>query len=175
MLISKKLNALINAQVGHELSASHQYVAIATYFDQEGLPTLAKHYYAQGLEERDHAMRLVKIVLDADADLKIPAVPAPKMGFKNALEAVKLALDSELRVTAQINGLVDQAIADKDHLSKNAFEWFVNEQREEVTSATLMVQMVKRAGESGLFYVEQFLQQGGLAEATGGNAEAGAE
>jgi len=173
MLISKKLNTMLNAQVGHELAASHQYVAIATYFDQGALLTLAKHYYAQGLEERDHAMRLVKHILDSDGDLKIPAVPAPKMGFRNALEAVKLALDSELRVTAQINALVDQAIADKDHLSKNALEWFVNEQREEVTSATTLVQMVKRAGESGLFFVEQFLQQGGLAEA-GNGAEGGA-
>lgn len=171
MMISKKLNSMLNAQVGNELAASHQYVAIATYFDQEGLPTLAKHYYAQALEERDHAMRLVKIVLDADAELKIPAVPAPKMGFKAALEAVKLALESELKVTAQINALMDQAIADKDHLSKNALEWFVNEQREEVTTADTLVRMVKRAGEAGLFHVEAFLRDGGLqAEGNGEGA-----
>ena len=172
MMISKKLNSLLNAQVGHELSASHQYVGIAAYFEQEGLPTLSKHYYKQALEERDHALRLVKLVLDSDGELQIPAVPAPKMDFKAALDAVKLALESELRVTAQINALVDQAISDKDHLSKNALEWFVNEQREEVTSATLLVQMVKRAGEGGLFHVENFLQQGGLAGAEGGAAEA---
>ena len=164
MLISKKLNTLLCEQVGHELSASHQYVAIATYFDQAALPTMGKHYYAQALEEREHAMRLVKIVLDSDGVLKIPAVPAPKMEFKNSLEAVQVALDGELRVTAQINGLVDQAIADKDHLSRNALEWFVNEQREEVSSATTLVHMVKRAGESGMFFVETFLKEGGLAE-----------
>ncbi len=173
MMISKKLNTLLNEQIGHELAASHQYVAIATYFDQAALPVMAKHYYAQALEERDHAMRLVKLVLDSDGDLKIPAVPAPKMEFKNSLEAVQLALASELKVTAQISALVDQAIADKDHLSKNALEWFVNEQREEVTSATTLVQMTKRAGESGMFFVENFLQSGGLAEGEGG--EAGAE
>ncbi len=174
MLISKKLNTGLNDQVGHELFASHQYVAIATYFEQAALLTLAKHYYAQGLEERDHAMRLVKLILDSDGDLKIPAVPAPKMGFKSSLEAVQLALTSELRVTAQINALQDQAIADKDHLSRNALEWFVNEQREEVTSASTLVQMVKRAGESGMFFVEQFLKGGGLAEADGGEGGEGA-
>ncbi|MBI2407706.1 MAG: ferritin [Gemmatimonadetes bacterium] len=174
MMISKKLNTLLNEQVGHELSASHQYVAIATYFDQAALPTMAKHYYAQALEERDHAMRLVKHVLDSDGELKIPSVPAPKMGFKNSLEAVQLALAGELQVTAQINALVDQAIADKDHLSKNALEWFVNEQREEVTSATTLVQMVKRAGEGGMFFVEAFLKDGGLAEAEGAGGEGAA-
>ena len=171
-MISKKLTAAINAQVGNELGASHQYIAIATFFDQEGLPALAQHFYKQSLEEREHAMRFVKLVLDAGADVRLPAIPAPKTGFKNAAEAVKLALDSENRVTAQINALMDQAISDKDHGSKNALEWFVNEQREEMASMDTLLRMVKRAGENGLFFVENFLLQGGLSEAPAGKAAA---
>ena len=167
-MISKKLSAAINAQVGNELGASHQYIAVATFFDQEGLPALAQHFYKQSLEERDHAMRFVKLLLDAGGDVKLPAIPAPRTGFKNAAEAVKLALDSEIKVTAQINALMDQAIADKDHGSKNALEWFVNEQREEMASMDTLLRMVKRAGENGLFFVENFLLQGGLAEAPAG-------
>jgi len=167
-MISKKLTAAINAQVGNELGASHQYIAIATFFDQEGLPALAQHFYKQSLEEREHAMRFVKLVLDAGADVRLPAIPAPRTGFKNAAEAVKLALDSENRVTAQINALMDQAISDKDHGSKNALEWFVNEQREEMASMDTLLRMVKRAGENGLFFVENFLLQGGLSEAPAG-------
>ena len=161
--MSNKLAAGVNAQVGNELLASHQYIAIATYFDEEGLPALAQHFYKQSLEERGHAMRFVKMLLEASAAVKIPAVPAPKTGFKSAAEAVKLALDSEMRVTAQINALMDQAIVDKDHGNKNALEWFVNEQREEMSSMDTLLRMVKRAGESGLFFVENFLLQGGLA------------
>lgn len=171
--MSNKLAVGVNAQVGNELNASHQYIAIATYFDEEGLPALAQHFYKQSLEERDHAMRFVKMLLEAGAAVKIPAVPAPKSGFKNAAEAVKLALDSEIKVTAQINALMDQAIADKDHGNKNALEWFVNEQREEMSSMDTLLRMVKRAGESGLFFVENFLLQGGLSE--GGEGKEGAE
>jgi ferritin len=171
-MMSNKLAAGVNAQVGNELGASHQYIAIATYFDEEGLPALAQHFYKQSLEERDHAMRFVKMLLEAGAAVKIPAVPAPKSGFKNAAEAVKLALDSEMRVTAQINALMDQAIADKDHGNKNALEWFVNEQREEMSSMDTLLRMVKRAGESGLFFVENFLLQGGLSAEGEGNAGA---
>ena len=58
---------------------------------------------------------------------------------------------------------MDQAIVDKDHGNKNALEWFVNEQREEMSSMDTLLRMVKRAGESGLFFVENFLLQGGLA------------
>jgi ferritin len=162
MLISKAMNAALNVQIGNELAASNQYVAIAGYFDGEGLPVLAKHFFKQAAEERDHALRFVRIVLDGSGELKIPQVPAPKAAFKNSADAVKLALDSELRVTKQINDIVDLAIREKDHLTKNALEWFVNEQREEVTSMDTLLRMVKRAGEAGLFHVEHFLAQGGL-------------
>jgi bacterioferritin B len=167
MMISKQMNAALNVQVGNELAASNQYVSIAGYFDAEGLPALAAHFFKQASEERDHAMRFVRYILDAGGDLKIPQIPAPRTAFKDSADAVKLALDSELKVTKQINQIVDLAIKDKDHLSKNALEWFVNEQREEVSSMDTLLRMVKRAGEPGLFFVENFLLQGGLSEAGG--------
>jgi len=174
MLISKQMNALINEQIGNELAASNQYVVIACYFDGAGLPQLAKHFFNQATEERDHAMRFVRYVLDAGGTVAIPAIPAPRTKFKDSADAVKLGLDSELRVTKQINGIVDLAIKEKDHLAKNALEWFVNEQREEVSSMDTLLRMVKRAGEPGLFFVENFLLQGGLA-GEGADAEAAAE
>lgn len=171
MMISKQMNAAINVQIGNEFAASHQYIAIAGYFDGEGLPALASHFFKQSAEERDHAMRFVRYVLDAGGEVMIPQIPAPRGGFKSAADAVELALDSELRVTKQINEIVDLAIEERDHLSKNALEWFVNEQREEVSSMDTLLRMVKRAGEPGLFFVENFLLQGGLAGAKGGEAE----
>jgi ferritin len=170
MLISKTMQSRINEQIGNELLASHQYILIATYFDTEGLPSLAQHFYKQSLEERDHALRFIKYLVDADSAVKIPAVPAPKSAFKSAADAVALALQSEMRVTEQINAIVDLAVREKDHLSKNMLEWFVGEQREEVSSMDTLLRMVKRAGESGLFFVDNFLLQGGLA---GGAAPAG--
>ncbi len=158
------MNAAINEQIGNELAASHQYVAIAAYFDSEGLPALARHFSKQAAEERSHAMRFVKYLVDSDADLRIPAIPAPKPTFKDAEECVRLSLDWELKVTKQINTLIDRAIKERDHLSKNELEWFISEQREEVASMDTLLRMVKRAGEPGLFFVENFLLQGGLSE-----------
>jgi bacterioferritin B len=165
MLLSDAMVAALNEQVGHELSASNQYVQVAAYFDSDGLPMLARHFYKQASEERDHAMRFIKYLLDAGGELAIPAIPAPQTRFGSAAEAVELALRSELKVTKQINGIVDIAIRESDHLSKNALEWFVNEQREEVASMDNLLRMVKRAGEANLFFIEQYLMQGGGAEA----------
>ena len=62
----------LEAQVGHELAASQQYVAIAVHYDAETLPRLAAFFYAQALEERNHAMMMVQYLLDADAEVTIP-------------------------------------------------------------------------------------------------------
>lgn len=158
MLISDKMNGALNEQIGHEFGASIQYVAIAAHFDSEGLPTLARHFYKQATEEREHAMRFVKYTLDADGRVAIPAIPAPRSGFASAEEAVQLSLDWEKKVTKQINGLMDLAIKENDHITQNFLQWFMNEQLEEVSSMDTLLRLVRRAGEKGLLFVENYLQ-----------------
>ena len=77
-------------------------------------------------------------VVDAGGSVAIPAIPAPQPRFKSAEEAVKLSLDWEVTVTKQINGLVDLAIAENDHTSRNFLQWFVAEQLEEVSSMDML-------------------------------------
>ena len=65
--------SLLRAQVGNEIDAHTQYIAIAVYFDSEDLPQLAAHFYRQSFEERNHAMMLVQYMLDRDITVEIPA------------------------------------------------------------------------------------------------------
>jgi ferritin len=162
MLISQEVNNALNEQIGNEFGASLQYVAIATYFDSDNLPVLAQHFYRQSEEERDHAMRLVKYLTDVNGHVAIPSIPAPQDHFASAEEAVRCALDSELRVTQQINELVGLAIQHNDYMTKNMLDWFVNEQLEEVSSVETLLGMVRRAGDSGLLLVENYLANHGL-------------
>ena len=159
MLISADVNTALNEQIGHEFAASVQYVAIAAHFDCEGLPQLARHFYRQAVEERDHAMRFVKYIVDADGRVEIPAIPAPRARFASAEEAVQLSLDNEMTVTKQINALMDLAIKRNDHITRNFLEWFINEQLEEVSSMDTLLRMIRRAGETGLLFVESYLTQ----------------
>ena len=161
MLISDKMAAAINTQIGNEFGACLQYVSIASHFGTENLPELAKHFHKQAMEEKDHALRFVNYVVDAGARVIIPAIPAPKSGFKSAEEAVQLSLDWEETVTKQISGLVDLAIKENDHITRNFLQWFVNEQLEEVSSMDQLLSIVRRAGESGLIFVEDYLARRG--------------
>src|SRR5690349_9885854 len=92
MLASEKLIQAFNQQIGNEMHASLQYIAIASYFDSETLPELAKFFYQQSDEERTHAMRFVKFINDVGGRVQIPALPAPTSEFVSAEEAVGQAL-----------------------------------------------------------------------------------
>jgi bacterioferritin B len=157
MIISKRMNQALNQQMGNEFSASLQYVAIAAYFDHESLPELAAHFYRQAAGERDHAMRCVRYVVSAGGRVDIPAIPDARSRFGTAEEAIRRALEGETEVTRQINALVDLAIQETDHITRNALQWFVTEQLEELAGMETLLRMVQRAGESGLLHVEEYL------------------
>ena len=157
MIISNLMNQALNEQMGNEFAASLQYVAIAAYFDTESLPQLAAHFYRQAVDERDHAMRVVRYVVSAGGRVDIPAIPDARNRFDTAEAAVQRALDGETEVTRQINALVDLAIQEKDHITHNALQWFVTEQLEELASMETLLRIVQRAGESGLLHVEEYL------------------
>jgi ferritin len=160
MLLSEKISHAFNEQVGHELSNSNQYLAIANYFESEALFGLAKIYYTQAEEEREHAMKFIKFLLDAGGKVAIPAIPAPKSEFESAVEAAQLALDSELSTTRQIYDLVRLATEEKNYIALNMLQWFVSEQLEEVSSAQTRLSVIRRAGASVLM-VEAYLAHDG--------------
>ena len=65
-------------------------------------PQLARFFYAQALEERDHAMMMVQYLIDADERVVIPGVVAPQVAFEDIVEPIALALEQEKRVSEQI-------------------------------------------------------------------------
>ncbi len=164
MLVSEKLVEAFNEQIGHEMGASLQYVAISAYFGSEGLPELQKHFDRQALEERVHAMKFVKFIVDAGGRVEIPAIPAPRSDFKTAEEAVALSLAWEETVTKQIYGLVDAAKTDNNYIAIRFLDWFVTEQLEEVSSMSQLLSILQRAGAGNLLYVEDYLARRGPAE-----------
>src|SRR5215210_2318124 len=146
----------LNEQIGHEFGASQQYVAAAVYYDAETLPRLAAFFYAQALEERNHAMMMVQYLLDADADVVFPAIEAPRSAFADIVEPVRVALEQEKRVTDQINALAALAREHGDYSSEQFMQWFIKEQIEEVASMSDLLRVVQRSRENPMF-AEDFL------------------
>jgi len=148
----------LNEQVGHEFAASQQYVAIAVYYDAETLPLLAAHFYRQAVEERNHALMIVQFLLDSDHAVEIPAVEAPQTTFPDARAPVALARD------------------EGDLVGEQFLHWFLQEQREEVSSMSDLLRIVERASESNIMLAEDYLARnpvGDQGEATNAPPAAG--
>ena len=146
MLASEKVTGAINQQIGNEFGASLQYVSIASYLSEEGLIELSSFFYKQAEEEREHAMRFVKYVVDSGGRVEIPAIPAPRHSFKQVLEALELSLNWEREVTNQITALYELAVKENDYLTQNFLSWFIKEQLEEVSTMDTLVKVGKQIG-----------------------------
>ena len=158
MIINQRTADAMNDQIRSEFHASSQYVAMAIYFDEQGLPDLAQFIYRQAEEEREHAMKFVQFMLETGAKPVIPGLPEVRNEFADAADVVQTALDQELMVTDQINNLVRIAVEENDFTSNNFLQWFVEEQVEEVDTMTTLLQTIQHAGGNMLF-VEDFVRR----------------
>lgn len=155
---------LLGEQVGHELAAHLQYVAIAVWFDSHDLPQLAAHFYRQALEERNHGMMIVQYHLDRGLPVQIPGTPAVRNDFADVIEPLQLALDQEQQVTRQIEAIFRAAREEGDALGEQFLMWFLEEQVEEVAAATTLVTVAKRAGDN-LFDLENYVARETIGDA----------
>lgn len=151
-----KFLALVQEQILNEFTASQQYVAIAVYFSGAELPQLAKHFYSQAVEERNHAMMLVQHLLDRDVAVEIPGVGAVRNQFDNPCDALVLAHDQERAVTEQVSRLAAVAHDEGDFLGEQFTQWFLKEQIEEVGLMRTLVKVAERAA-ANEFELENFV------------------
>lgn len=155
---------LLSAQVGHELAAHQQYMAIAVWFDGHDLPRMAAHFYRQALEERNHAMMIVQYHLDRSLPVAIPGTPEVRNDFADVVEPLQLALDQEQQVTEQIQAIFRAARDEGDALGEQFLLWFLEEQVEEVAAANTLLTVARRAGDN-LFDLENYVAREAIGDA----------
>jgi ferritin len=146
----------LNEQIASEFAAQQQYIANAVYYDGQTLPRLAAFFYAQAVEERNHALMMVQYLLDSDAHVAIPGVAAPESEFADIVAPVALALDQERRVSEQIADLAAVAREENDFLSEQFTQWFLKEQVEEVATMSALLSVVERSSDTPMF-IEDYL------------------
>ena len=149
---------LLHDQISNEFSASQQYIALGVWYDAHDMPQMAQHFYAQAVEERNHAMMIVQYFLDRDIDVRIPGAAAPITEFDDYRAPIELALTQEKQVTEQIVALASSARDNGDYLGEQFMQWFLKEQVEEVASMTTLQTIAERAN-GNLFDLENFVER----------------
>ena len=150
MMISTAMNAKLNDQIGAEFAAAHAYLAMSCAFDRMALKVLAKRFLNQHDEERGHAMKILHYVLEVGGTVSLEAIAKPKKDYKNMEAIVSTALQNEKDITTKINDLMTLAGSEKDYATSSFLQWFVDEQVEEVSSMTDLLNVVKLAGDNML-------------------------
>ena len=158
----------LNEQIANEFAAHQQYVACAIHYDARTMPQMAAFFYAQALEERDHAMMMVKFLLDTGAEVRIPGVEAPQTAFADVVAPVELALAQEKRVTEQVFALTKTAREEDDFAAEQFMQWFIKEQVEEIATMNDLLAVVTRSKDD-VEAIEEYVrreQGGGTADPT---------
>jgi ferritin len=145
-MLSPDLESGMNTQIAAELSSSHLYLAMSAYCEAEGLPGFATWFRMQSDEERDHALKFLRHVVDRGGRVMLTGMDAPATDFGSPQGAFEQALAHEMNVTMMIDGLYGMAVQHGDYASQVFLQWFVTEQVEEERTATEIVQTLKNLG-----------------------------
>jgi bacterioferritin B len=146
----------LNEQIANEFAAAMQYIGAAVYYDSETLPRLAAFFYRQAMEERTHAMMMIRYLIDVGEEVRIPDIAAQQTRFDDAVAPVKMALEQERRVGEEINALFKLARDTDEYRAEQFMQWFVKEQVEEVALMQDILNVVERSHDN-LLLVEEYI------------------
>lgn len=159
MKINKKVEDAIIKQVNAELYSAYLYLGMSSKCAETNLKGMANWFYVQAQEEMTHAMKFYRFVLERGGHPLMPAIEGVRTDWKNPLEMFEAAYAHEQKVTALINGIMDVAMAERDHATSSMLNWFIDEQVEEEANASEIAEKLKLIGESkeGLFMLDKEL------------------
>ena len=162
-MAEKTFAQALNDHVPSEFAASQAYLAAAIYYDDLTMPRMAAFFYRQAIEERNHALMIIRYLLDIEEEATVPGVAAPNATFTDLASPVRLALEQERKVTQQFNELTAIARAANDFQGEQFLQWFLKEQVEEVSLMSDLLTVVERAKDAPL-ELEDFLAREGFGE-----------
>jgi ferritin len=160
MAVSERFVSALNDQIGREYAAAHQYTAIAAWYDARTFPRLAKFFYEQAQEEREHAAKMTDYLIETGSPVRLGEVAGPRNEFADHVEPIAHALDQEKTVTVEIGKLVDIAHETRDHASDVFLQWFVTEQVEEEAAIGGLLEVAERVRDFPMM-LEEFLARDG--------------
>ncbi len=145
-MLSKKIEKALNNQVELEAMSSNYYLAMASWAETEGLNGAAEFLYKHSDEERAHMVKLLRFINERGGKGIVPALKEPTGKFKSLSEIFDVIYSHEVKVTSEINHVVDLCLSEKDYTTHNFMQWYVAEQMEEESLAKHYVDKMKLIG-----------------------------
>jgi ferritin len=169
---TKTVEAAINDQIAKEFFASHLYLSMVAWFEDQNLPGFAHWMRMQTEEERAHAMRLFNYLIEAGGRVRLQAMDAPATDFASPLQVMEESLKHEQKVTASIRTIYELAEKEKDYATQLHLQWFISEQQEEEKNVGDVIARLTMAGDNkvALMFIDRELGARGPEAEEGGEA-----
>ena len=159
-MISKKIEKLLNQQIDLEADSSQFYLAMASWAERTGYNGVSTFLFRHSDEERQHMLKLIKFVNERGGATQIPALKSPPLSFKGIQEVFEQLLKHEVKVSTEINKLVEHCLSEKDYTTHNFLQWYVSEQIEEERLARNLLDKLKLIGgdKGGMYLFDRDLE-----------------
>jgi ferritin len=154
-MLNKKVEIMLNEQVEKEAFSSALYLAMASWAEVKGMAGVARWFYIQSDEERIHMLKFIKYINERGGHAIIPALKQPDQDFVSAINAFKDVLKHEQFISDSINNIVALCVTEKDFTTQHWLQWFVNEQIEEESSVTRILDKLNLLGEGNLYLFDR--------------------
>ncbi len=154
-MASKKVIKLLNEQIANEGDSSQIYLAMAVWAEANGFMGTAKFMFRQAEEERGHAFKIIRFLLELGEKAEVPAVKEPKESYKDIQEVFDVALKHEQFITASIYKIMSEARESNDYAVTSFLQWFVNEQVEEEANVKQVLDIIRLAGKVSLYLADK--------------------
>ena len=155
--MTENLQKAINDQITAELWSANLYLSMSFYMEKEGYAGMASWLKKQYAEEVEHACEMASYMMKRGGIAKVDKVDVVPNEFGTPLEVFQQVYEHECRVSKMIDSLVDVASAEKDKATQDFLWGFVREQVQEEATAAGIVEMIKKAGNAGVYYVDSKL------------------
>lgn len=144
-MLSAKIQAAINRQVGAEFQASYIYLGMSAWFDRNNLPGFAKWARLQSQEEWGHGLRLFDFLHNRGGRAELASLGSSPVDYPSPLKVMETALKREQQTTKLITDLYKVAGEEQDFATQAQLQWFLTEQVEEERTVALAVEQLRMA------------------------------
>ncbi|MDR2163486.1 MAG: ferritin [Clostridiales Family XIII bacterium] len=144
-MIKANIAKAISDQVNAELYSAYLYLYLSSVADDMGYTGIMNWLRVQAKEEMAHATHMYEHLLERDGDVGFGPIESP-VGGKNyhSVPAIfEKVLEHEKHVTELIDNIASLAMKEGDHATYNFFTWYVNEQVEEVDTASNLLKKIR--------------------------------
>ncbi len=148
-MVKKIIEDAINAQIKNELYSAYFYLSMSAYCTSINMRGSAHWLRLQYNEELSHAMRLFDFLTNRGGRVALQAIDQPPQNYKSLLDVFEKVLAHEQKVTAMINELYELAVKENDYPTQIEMQWFINEQVEEESTASEIIEKLKMVGDQG--------------------------